>query len=241
MICFSCPSCGGEFAVGPEKAGRLFKCSMCQSQFKIPGVGKTPASRQADADPDAPVEIAPCPFCRAALLVAARHLGQAVECPTCQKSFAAKMPVGNAVGGQQSQGKSEKVPEVDERPSERKSRRDEDDDDGEDYRPRKKSKKRRRSHVESKRILAGVLALVLGGFGAHKFALGYTNAAVIMLVTSLVGVMGFFGGMCCYLPFVLCVGNVAMSVIGIIEGVMYLTKSDAEFIGAYQIERKEWF
>lgn len=32
-----------------------------------------------------------------------------------------------------------------------------------------------------------------------------------------------------------------MSIIGIIEGIMYLTKSDAEFIETDQFDRKEWF
>lgn len=199
----------------------------------------------------------PAPNCNTALSVATQHLGQEVECPTCQQAFTAKIPKFLKPAGRDSGSNAESENVDDERPSKRKSktdsddgerlskrksRRAEDDDDEEDDdRPRKKSKKRRRSNVESKRIIAGVLALVLGGFGAHKFVLGYTNAAVIMLVTSLVGVMGFFGGMCCTLPFILCIGNIAMSIIGIIEGIMYLTKSDAEFIETYQLDRKEWF
>ena len=243
MICFSCPNCQAEFAVGPEKAGKLFQCSMCQSQFKIPGRDKKPAPPNATADPNAPVEIAPCPYCRAALLVAVRHIGQEVECPTCQRAFTAMMPkvLESEIVDEKrpSARKSKTAPDAEERPSQRKSRRDENDDD--EVWPRRKKKKRRQSHVESQRILAGILALVLGGFGAHKFVLGYTNAALIMLVTSLIGVVGFFGGMCCYLPFVLCLGNVVMSIIGIVEGIMYLTKSDAEFIETYQIDEKEWF
>jgi predicted Zn finger-like uncharacterized protein len=242
MIRFPCPNCQAEFVVGPQKAGKTVQCSKCQSQFEIPEHDKKPAS----LDPNAPVEISPCPNCNTALSVATQHLGQEVECPTCQQAFTAKIPKVRdseiADDEPTPRRKSKTVSDDEERPSKRKSRRAEDDDDDEDdYRPRKKSRKRRRSHVESKRIIAGVLALVLGGFGAHKFVLGYTNPAVIMLVTSLVGVMGFFGGMCCYLPFILCIGNIAMSIIGIIEGIVYLTKSDAEFIETYQFDQKEWF
>ena len=31
------------------------------------------------------------------------------------------------------------------------------------------------------------------------------------------------------------------SVIGLIEGIIYLTKSDEEFVQTYQIEKKSWF
>jgi len=80
--------------------------------------------------------------------------------------------------------------------------------------------------VESKRILAGVLAIVLGGLGIHKFVLGMTTPGVIMLAVSLVS-CGFAA------PIV--------SIIGIIEGIIYLTKSDAEFHQIYEVEKKAWF
>ena len=41
-----------------------------------------------------------------------------------------------------------------------------------------------------KKVLAGVLGIVLGGLGIHKFVLGYQTEGIIMLLVSLVG--GFF-------------------------------------------------
>ena len=80
---------------------------------------------------------------------------------------------------------------------------------------------RRPATQESKRILAGVLAIVLGWLGLHKFILGYTVPGVIQLV------LGFCFG----------IGGI----IGIIEGIIYLTKTDEEFIQTYQVGQKHWF
>ena len=35
-----------------------------------------------------------------------------------------------------------------------------------------------------KKVVAGVLAILLGGLGIHKFYLGYTTAGIIMIVVS---------------------------------------------------------
>ncbi len=79
-----------------------------------------------------------------------------------------------------------------------------------------------KSNEESKRIVAGVLAIVLGGFAVHKFILGYTKTGIIQLI----------------LTFATC-GIVG--IISLIEGIIYLTKSDEEFINTYQTNKKEWF
>jgi TM2 domain-containing membrane protein YozV len=71
-----------------------------------------------------------------------------------------------------------------------------------------------------KKVVAGILAILLGGFGVHKFYLGYTKEGVIQLLLSLV-----------------CIGGL----IGIIEGILYLTKSDEEFVATYVNGRKGWF
>ncbi|SDB59823.1 TM2 domain-containing membrane protein YozV [Flavobacteriaceae bacterium MAR_2010_188] len=84
--------------------------------------------------------------------------------------------------------------------------------------------------VQNKRILAAVLAIVLGAFGIHKFILGYTKEGIILLVITLV-----LGALTCG------VAGWAMSVVGIIEGIMYLTKSDDEFYRIYQVGHKPWF
>ena len=85
------------------------------------------------------------------------------------------------------------------------------------------------------KIPAGVCGILLGALGVHKFILGYTGTGVLMLVTTLVGV--FAGMLCCvtFLP------AAAMAVIGVVEGILYLTKTDEEFVRTYVDGRKEWF
>jgi TM2 domain-containing membrane protein YozV len=80
--------------------------------------------------------------------------------------------------------------------------------------------------VESKRILAGVLAILLGTLGVHKFVLGMTTPGIIMLAVSLVS-CGFAAPI--------------ISLIGLIEGIIYLTKTDEEFHRVYEVEKKQWF
>ena len=83
-----------------------------------------------------------------------------------------------------------------------------------------------KSNEESKRIIAGILGILLGSFGVHKFVLGYTTQGIIMLAVTIV-TCGFGAGL--------------TGLIGLIEGIIYLTKSDEEFIQTYQTNKKEWF
>jgi len=83
---------------------------------------------------------------------------------------------------------------------------------------------------KNKKILAGVLAIIFGGFGIHKFALGYIKEGIILLATTyIIGayVYGFIG--------------FVTAGIGIVEGIIYLKKSDAEFYETYQANKKPWF
>ena len=94
-----------------------------------------------------------------------------------------------------------------------------------------------------KRMPAALLAIFLGGFGAHKFLLGYQQEGLIMAA----GTVGGFilsiviGLVTCGIGFVLLIIPFAVSVIGLIEGVMYLTKSDEEFVRTYVQGRRPWF
>ena len=92
-----------------------------------------------------------------------------------------------------------------------------------------------RSEAGSKKLAAGLCAILLAGLGIHKFILGYTNAGIIMLAVS--GVCFVFGS-CLIFPFL---GYFAMAVISIAEGIIYLTKSDEEFYQTYMVGKKEWF
>jgi TM2 domain-containing membrane protein YozV len=73
-----------------------------------------------------------------------------------------------------------------------------------------------------KKIVAGICGILLGGFGVHKFILGYTTEGIIQLVITLV-TCG------------------AGSIIGLVEGIIYLTKSDEDFVRTYIQNKKGWF
>ncbi len=90
------------------------------------------------------------------------------------------------------------------------------------------------AEVNQKKLLAGILGIVLGTFGVHKFILGYNQEGIIMLVISLVSVV-----LTCFVIGYL--GLMAMWIIGLIEGIIYLTKSDAEFEATYIKAKKAWF
>lgn len=88
---------------------------------------------------------------------------------------------------------------------------------------------------ENKKVLSGILAIFFGSLGVHKFVLGYQKEGLILAgitVASYV-LICFFG---LGLLFVWIPG-----VIGIIEGIIYLTKSDEEFYNTYQAGKKPWF
>ncbi|WP_124978760.1 TM2 domain-containing protein [Nonlabens xiamenensis] len=87
---------------------------------------------------------------------------------------------------------------------------------------------------ENKKVLAGVLGIFVGAFGVHKFILGYTNEGIILAAVTLVGLVlscFFVGFLFVWIP----------GVIGLIEGIIYLTKSDEEFYQTYQVNKKAWF
>ena len=88
--------------------------------------------------------------------------------------------------------------------------------------------------TENKKILAGILAIVLGSLGVHKFILGYQKEGFILLGVSLVAYL-----LSCFLIGIFIVW--IPGVIGLIEGIIYLTKSDEEFYQTYQVGKKPWF
>ncbi len=78
----------------------------------------------------------------------------------------------------------------------------------------------------SNKVAAGICGILLGSLGVHKFILGYTGAGLILLLVTVLTC-----GM----------GAAVTHLIGIIEGIIYLTKSDEEFVRIYVDGRKEWF
>jgi TM2 domain-containing membrane protein YozV len=87
-----------------------------------------------------------------------------------------------------------------------------------------------------KKIAAGICGIVLGGLGIHKFVLGYQQEGIIMLSVYLISLI--IAVVTCGIgtPLVL-----VTTVIGIIEGIIYLTKSDEEFVQTYILNKKAWF
>jgi TM2 domain-containing membrane protein YozV len=73
-----------------------------------------------------------------------------------------------------------------------------------------------------KKLLCGVLGIVVGGLGIHRFILGDTTGGIIRIVIT--AVTCGMGG-----------------IIGLIEGIIYLTKSDEQFVSEYIVGKKAWF
>ena len=77
-----------------------------------------------------------------------------------------------------------------------------------------------------KKVVAGLCGIFLGAFGVHKFVLGYTKEGLIMLLVSLL-TCGF--------------GFTIMGMVGFIEGIIYLTRTDAGFQSKYIDRQTPWF
>ncbi len=85
---------------------------------------------------------------------------------------------------------------------------------------------------KDKKLIAGILAIMLGSLGIHKFFLGYQKEGIIMLVVTIAGTIAL-----CGVP----VAAFVVGTIGLIEGILYLTKTDEEFVSTYLVGRKPWF
>ncbi len=83
-----------------------------------------------------------------------------------------------------------------------------------------------RQEIASKKLAAGLLGIFLGSLGIHKFLLGYQMQGVIMLLVTL---------------FTCGIGATIMGIIGLIEGIIYLTMSDEMFYDTYIVNKKGWF
>lgn len=79
-------------------------------------------------------------------------------------------------------------------------------------------------------VAAGLLGIFLGALGIHKFYLGYNTPGFIMLAVSIIG-----GLLTCS------VATWVVWIIGVVEGIIYLTKSQGEFDMIYVANKREWF
>jgi TM2 domain-containing membrane protein YozV len=80
--------------------------------------------------------------------------------------------------------------------------------------------------ASSKKIAAGICGILVGSLGIHKFVLGINTPAIIMLLVTLLTCGA---------------GAIVMHAIGLVEGIIYLTKSDEDFYQTYVVGKKEWF
>jgi DNA-directed RNA polymerase subunit M/transcription elongation factor TFIIS len=244
VIRFSCPSCERVIEVGDEDAGRKMSCPTCGQRLEVPSPARTVLGKpepRAEPQPEKPrrakrvepdedlVAIEDCPECGKALQVEEDDIGHRVECVRCGHRFVARRL--------------------------RKRRRDDEDD----YRPRRRRTNvrpdecrecgadlddedrscpecgartpgglsvRQLREANNKKNAAAVCGFLFGGLGVHKFVLGFTTPGVIMLLVTL---------LTCG------IAKPGMWIIGIIEGITYLSKSDEEFYRIYMVGKKEWF
>lgn len=243
MIRFSCPGCERVVEVADDEAGRKMNCPTCGQRRQVPApnrtvLGKLEAHAEEPARPKPKlavrgedlVPVEDCPECGKALQVPEEDVGRRVECPRCGEWFVARRLK-----------KRRRDDEEDEdRPRRRKKRSaegecrecgaelDEEDTSCPECGARAPGGLSRRQlrEANSKKTTAGICAILLGGFGVHKFILGFTTPGVIMLLVSLL---------------TFCIALKFMWIIGIVEGITYLTKTDEEFYRIYMVGKKEWF
>lgn len=77
-----------------------------------------------------------------------------------------------------------------------------------------------------RKVPAGLCGILLGAIGLHKFVLGYPKQGTIMLLVTVL-TLGF--------------GGFLTGLVGVIEGIIYLTKSDEDFVRTYVTGRRGWF
>lgn len=82
---------------------------------------------------------------------------------------------------------------------------------------------------QKSKVAAGLLAIFLGGLGIHKFYIGASTAGIIMLLCTLLGFILLF------------IPTFVIGIIALIEGIIYLTKSDEDFYQTYEVNKKSWF
>jgi TM2 domain-containing membrane protein YozV/cold shock CspA family protein len=83
--------------------------------------------------------------------------------------------------------------------------------------------------IGANRLIASLLALFLGALGIHKFYIGAKGAGIIMLLVFIFG-WAFAG-----------VPSLIIVIIALIEGIIYLTRTDEDFYQTYEIGKKSWF
>ncbi|MDR6218179.1 NINE protein [Deinococcus soli (ex Cha et al. 2016)] len=107
----------------------------------------------------------------------------------------------------------------------------------------------RSASIDSTRLTAGLLALLLGGFGVHKFYLRYHTAAwltvllgvVMPAATALLLLSGAVRpGVGIPLLLVTLAGPGLLWIMALIEGLVYLSRTNEEFQDRYVRQQHPW-
>jgi TM2 domain-containing membrane protein YozV len=199
MAIHKCPACQGNVEIGNELLGVVVSCPLCQHKFSVDANSPSQPAGQPSGG-ERPTK--DCPLCGEKVLAVARkckHCGANIEQSEWAEVSEAPFPHANIPQG------------------------------GPGAAPRYASGpmgQRLPPGYSSNRVAAGICGILVGSFGVHKFILGLTTPAVIMLLVTLL-TCGF--------------GGIIMHVIGIAEGIIYLTKSEEEFYERYVVNKQEWF
>ena len=156
-----------------------------------------------------------CPHCSATLTVPASKAGETVSCQGCDGRFQVPLPTAAASPYSQPLSSASVAPPGT-HPGQAMA--------APDY-----------QQFVAKKIPAALTAILLGGLGIHKFILGFPVAGGLMLGINLFCVVT---GACFLIPLM---GSLAFWAISVIEGIIYLTKTDAQFYQDYAINKREWF
>jgi TM2 domain-containing membrane protein YozV/DNA-directed RNA polymerase subunit M/transcription elongation factor TFIIS len=244
-----CPGCGQALEV-PAAA----KAAVAQQApaGNTPDAARPRLSATAAPD-EGQVAIEDCPSCGKALQVPAADVSRRVACPRCGRTFVARKLGERDRDRDRDRDREE---DEDRGKRRYRGRDDADDDEDRRRPARREREGERFCHscgepvdkrdrhcaecgaqqkevrdpvmtdANSKKLAAGLCAILVGGFGVHKFILGYNTPGIIMLLVTL---------LTCG------VGGLAMYVISIVEGITYLTRSDEDFYRTYIVGKKEWF
>lgn len=170
-----------------------------------------------------------CPGCSTRLTTDDDHAGKTIECYRCSTEISVPLSTAHdstpadapALAtkfchecGKSIRKKAAICPECGVPQPKIRSSRDKEDLDGE------------LENANGKKLAAGLCGIFIGGFGIHKFVLGMNRPGLIMLFVTLCS-CGF--------------GYPVIHIIGVIEGILYLTKTDEEFNRIYLVRKKEWF
>ena len=86
------------------------------------------------------------------------------------------------------------------------------------------------NEIKSKRTTAGILGIFFGFLGVHKFILGYKTEGFVLLGTSVIGGIITCG-----------ISIIVTDIIGVIEGIIILTKTPEEVKRLYLDKKTGWF